>query len=1375
MPKPRKSPAQAVPRGYVQLEKSERRTAANAELLGPADANERFSVTIVLRRRSDGPPVPAPEEFARTPVKSRRRPSEAEFAAKYGASVEDIAAITNFAAAAGLTVTETSAARRSVIVSGTVSQMEKAFGVTLHEYEVPLAPSRRPPRADEKTRPPVQRYRGREGFIHVPRDIAPLTIGIFGLDNRRIGNHNSADPPNTGLLDVPTVMGLYNFPPVSAAGQTIAVVSFGGPAMGYDTSTGTNNDFARYYSTLPSTFKAPTIITVPPAASSENDEPDVETTLDICISSTVAQGATIAVYFLTYFDSSPDQKAWYDLIERVITPLAGDLPAGVAAPSVISCSDYICDGDDSGTLMNEGVTTAFIDAVHMAFEDAMMHHITVCIGCGDQGSDSKVGSTTGIEDSGYQFGADGKAHVLYPASDPLVLSCGGTTVGNIKGRTFDEYVWNDSNPQNYAYATAATGGGVSDYFTQAAGTAPAYQSSLNPTSVNDNHVGRGVPDVAGNASAISGYPIYVGGTQWTASGTSAVAPLYAGLIAVINASLGTSVGFINPLIYQLDGSMCRDVNPAVGGGPANNSLNGIKGYTAGAGWDACTGWGSFDGIQLLNALAQVMQFWMEDSTFGADEVQDTPSYGDAFWLVLEGFTPNLLGITATQPMPSVTPTLSGAFLTLLGSSNIVLAGPPVLERPNDLYSAQRIRFAYNITFPAGVPFPTGNTPAFYELSASITVPGNPTPFTANTDFELVSGANPYFANTDPNQSNVFWLSQDLRVFAITPESNNTTPIGNVQFQFQRGSPTQLDTAAAYSYIQQLLGYFNQTYSDPGGMDPFSPSADVFPLGEGAGVYTGDSSVTPATPNPGNTKEPFNNYNFAIARVRLKGSPSGQAPNVKVFFRIFSTQTNDTDYVNTKAVSLADPYITYPSNPANDPDNPATPLPGTDVNGSINGCTLPFFADPNELDLEPATMANPDPPYGVNNQNITIPINRDYVWTYFGCFLNVYDPSYMVGGQTVQQWLAGGTHHCLVAQIAYSGAPIENMNGVIESPENSDKLAQRNLEINPSGNPGFPLTHRIPSTFDLRPSPLTTLKSTGYLLNYPDELMIDWGNTPVGAIASIYWPQVDADQVLALASQFYTTHLLSKVDAHTIQCNVPGGVTYVPIPTSTGQNFAGLFTVDLPSGIRVGNQFDIIVRRITSRQIPTRHLLKIGGRAAASELSNWRYVVGTFQVTVPVQRDETILPQDENLLAILKWRLTLISSTDRWYPVLLRYISYLEGRITGMGGNPSQILPSPLGTANQPIGQPVHRKVHHPEDEFTGKVEAVIYDRFGDYSGFVMRTEHGEERRFHGHEHEVEELVVHAWEDRIVISVGVGAGDPHWPAEIILRRTPWRDR
>lgn len=1328
---------------YVQLKGSERHPSPNARLLGPTDPGERFTVTIILRRRPDGEPVPGPDFYLKTPLRERQRLPEDVFAAKYGASPADLKAVTDFARENGLTIEEARAVSRSVKVSGTVQQMSKAFGVALNRYEHEVTR-----RAGDK--PFTETYRGRDGFIYIPKELEEIVVGVFGLDNRRItkcaGPCITGDPPNTKNITVPTVTGLYQFPSNSAAGQTIAIFS----EAGYQQS-----DLTNYFNSLPG-FNAPNVTPIPVDASNDGSE-DLETTQDICIAASAAPGADIAVYFTTY-----DQPGWVDLIGRVVHPLAGDPTC-----SVLSSSFYVSPDDPDGIAAFE-TTAGWISAVNMALQDAARQSVTFCTASGDQGTQCNV--------------SDDQAHTIYPASDPYALTCGGTTIGNVAGETFTEYVWNDTFNIPGFNPSGCTGGGVSAFFTS---TSPyssqySYQSGAGvPASINDGHLGRGVPDVAANASPISGYPLNLldPGAQGLVnpvpmSGTSAAAPLWAGLIAVINSALRLNVGFVNPAIYKIGSAGFNTITGAPG--PTSNCFAGVDGYPFGPGWNACTGWGSPNGVNLLNALAQNlltqdMQFWVDDSTFGADQVQDSPSYGNAFWLVLDGFTPNVLGVSGTNPSGTVSPSLSGPFQTLLGIPNIVQAGPPVLELPGQYYNVQRIRFPYNINFPTGVLFPSlGNPPAFYELDASITVPGNPTPFTANTVFELVAGANPYFANIDPNQNNVFWLSQDLRVFTITPTGNNQKPIGNVPFTFTTGSPTQLDTTAAYNYIQSLVGYFNNTYSD-GSTDPFASTSTV--LGNESGVYTGDSTVTPATPNPGHPTSPYMNYNFALARVRLRG-PSGssnEADNVKVFFRIFGTQTNDTDYINTKsAVSLSDPFITYPSTPAADPDDPSAPLPGTDGSGNINGCTLPFFADPNELDLQPATMANPNPPYGVNNRNIIIPMGDDTIWTYFGCFLNVYDDTVTYGGQTAQQWLAGGTHHCIVAQIAYEGAPIENQDGVIEGPENSDKLAQRNLQITPSSNPGFPLAHRIPQTFDLRPSPTLTPVYEGYPTNLPDELMIDWGNTPVESIASIYWPQLSADEVIALATKYHSAQTFAKADSHTIQFKVPGGITYLPIATGSGENFAGLFTLDLPSGIRVGEKFQVVVRRITSRQFGDRKTaINTTGMVATQGLSSWRYVVGSFQMTVPVEEDAKILPQDENLLAILKWRQTIISKSSRWYPILQRYIAYIEGRIIGMGGNPSQVQPSQLGTANQQIGQPSHA-VHRHENEHVGKVEAIIYDRFGDFEGFRLRTERGEEEFFHGRESHVEDLVRNAWNQRMLIAVTV-ADHRDWPAKIVLLR------
>ncbi len=293
-----------------------------------------------------------------------------------------------------------------------------------------------------------------------------------------------------------------------------------------------------------------------------------------------------------------------------------------------------------------------------------------------------------------------------------------------------------------------------------------------------------------------------------------------------------------------------------------------------------------------------------------------------------------------------------------------------------------------------------------------------------------------------------------------------------------------------------------------------------------------------------------------------------------------------------------------------------------------------------------------------------------------------------------QALLTGTHHCLVAQIAFDDAPIENSNGITKSPENSDKLAQRNLQITPSDNPGPPATHRMPQTFDLRPSAAFG-GNTDPLMNYPDEMMIEWGETPPGSTATIYWPQVNASDVLALAKQLYSTHQLSAADANTIQCKTTAGVTYVPIPAGISDNIAGLFTVDLPSGISVGQEFNIVVRRFSSRQIPVappvpKVAIATGINSKNLEQLGAGQVVGSFAVTIPVTAGDALLLPEENTLAILKWRLTQLPTSDRWYPVLQRHITYIAGRVDGLGSNSSAIPPSPTGVP--PIPTPVKVKV-----------------------------------------------------------------------------------
>ncbi len=752
------------------------------------------------------------------------------------------------------------------------------------------------------------------------------------------------------------------------------------------------------------------------------------------------------------------------------------------------------------------------------------------------------------------------------------------------------------------------------------------------------------------------------------------------------------------------------------------------------------------------SLVPQFYFTVNKNTFGVDEVTDTPSYPKAFWLTLEGYSASQLGSTV--------PTLSGPFKTdgdLTISPN---ATPVVFELPGDSFTPQKITFYYDITFnaPPFSTFPgTGGQPNTKALHATIAMPE----FTPTTDtlFELVAGADPYFTNVDTNDSNaVFYLSQDLRVFTATPH-NNSSPVSGAP-AFGTDSAT-----GAYAYIQNVLTFLNNPVNNftDGSQDPFTNGTipdQSLDSDSNLTLVTIDNSVSPPAT--------YNNYNFAIARVRFTGSHGSSANPVKVFFRLFITQTSDTDF---------QPATTYKSDPDNtqSPPTPLLPKLGTDNGGTL--VTIPFFATGDYLSASANSEYTGASP---NDQPITIPATSDKIWHYFGCFVNL---SATINGASVFSQLPG-THCCIVAQIAYNGAPIITT-GIELSPENSDKLAQRNLQITYSDNPGPAEAHRIPQTFDLRPG-RALAPTPGRLLNYPDELMIDWGHTPVGSTAHIYWPAVNSATVLGLADKLYTTHLLSASDANTIQCTVSRGITYVPIPPGIGENLASLLTVDLPTTVRRGQEFNIVVRRIATHAAnvfgkgnnPVN--IKSGpknssGAAVAPEATsvrnfNWRYVVGTFQIKIPVTTKEVMLRPEENTLAIMKWRLKNMAKTNRWYPVLERYISYIAGRVDGLGGDSTIIPPSPLGY----IPTKGKRKYHDDDDAHVGKISGLLFDHFGDFEGFWLESFTGEKHLFRSRHKEIEILADRAWREEILIAVYANEEDKDEIEAIIFKKSakPW---
>jgi hypothetical protein len=333
----------------------------------------------------------------------------------------------------------------------------------------------------------------------------------------------------------------------------------------------------------------------------------------------------------------------------------------------------------------------------------------------------------------------------------------------------------------------------------------------------------------------------------------------------------------------------------------------------------------------------------------------------------------------------------------------------------------------------------------------------------------------------------------------------------------------------------------------------------------------------------------------------------------------------------------------------------------------------------------------------------------------------------------------------------------------------------------------PSARRAFNTFDVQPS----APPPAGVIDF-DELMIDWGEIPVGSVATIYWPAVSAAQVLKLADARYAFHTLGTADAHTVQCLTTRRLSYVPIPANAGPKFAGLISIEMPSSIAAGQTYKATVRRVTtytppppfvpgpiqspsinahlgtapvraSRGASSRSPTVLPGAAGTTggtptnrkvTMTSWRTVSGAFQINVPVQTATELLPFAENTLAIFKWRLSVMPTANRWRPVLIRYIDYLSQQIDADGGNASAILPSQTGLPHKPrpgkiqdcAGEP--KGMLPPKDCvcLQGKIIGIVYDCFGDFEGFSLGCCDGE-RSIKASERRIEELVLRALEER----------------------------
>lgn len=485
--------------------------------------------------------APAPDDIINITLILRRRLSAPEpeslsghlshrnFAELHGADKHDLAAVEEFATAHGFSIVRIDQAARSVTISGRFSDLASLFEAHVEMREVK-----------------GRRLRTRAGHLHIPEEIRERVTAVLGFDQRPVAaTYHRLQPKLESTSYTPVqVAQMYSFPQNTGENQTIALIELGG---GFKSS-----DLQKYWKQLGLSNVSVTAVSVDGASNAPVGDPnsaDSEVVLDIEVAGAVAPGARVAVYFAPNTD-----QGFLDAINAAIHDTT-------RKPSVISIS--------WGSAEDQW-TPQTLDAFNAAFHDAALLGITVCAAAGDNGSSDGV--------------SDGQPHVDFPASSPWVLACGGTRLIGTNGQIESETVWNDGT------IGGATGGGVSVHFSK-----PAYQANVNvPTPTGTaNATGRGVPDVAGVADPETGFVILVDGQEGVVGGTSAVAPLWAGLVALCNQELGKNLGWFHPTIYGTfaQHKVLHDITSG------NNGT-----YKASKGWDPCTGYGTPNGQAILGLL-----------------------------------------------------------------------------------------------------------------------------------------------------------------------------------------------------------------------------------------------------------------------------------------------------------------------------------------------------------------------------------------------------------------------------------------------------------------------------------------------------------------------------------------------------------------------------------------------------------------------------------------------------------------------------------------------------------------------------------------------------------------------------------------------------
>ncbi|HTV05727.1 MAG TPA: S53 family peptidase [Acidobacteriaceae bacterium] len=531
-----------------------------ASRVGWLDPDHRISFTVVLAAKAPLPLIHAAGSGQSSSQAGHL--THAELRKKHGAVAGGAKLIETFAHSFKLEVTEMAEHRRCVRLSGRAADVGRAFKTRFEEFELH-----------------GHRFFAPEQPPSVPEKWAGMVETVLGLQNspRAWPRRHSAVHGGEAKGRLHDLARAYGFPPgLDGTGETIALIEFGGGFY--------PEDIQQFCSRMGAAAPRITVVEVGSganrpasrreihkfldvidgeltvAAKTEQSDPFVaaqctaEVTMDLEILAALAPGAHIVAYF-----ASTDEQGLYHAVGRAVHDEQHK-------PGIVSMS---------WSIPEPTLPDSELHAVEGLLHEAAHLGMTVCVSSGD------AGALNGSE--------DGKPSVNYPASSAYCLGCGGTS-GSLTGKGIhEEVVWNAM----HFGARGATGGGVSERI-----SLPAWQDDVRVPPSPGGKKGRGVPDVAGLADPRYGCEMLIADRTFASAGTSAVAPMWAALIARLNQELGQRCGHLHPHLYRLGKERRAALHPVLKG---NNGL-----YHAGEGWDACTGYGTPRGNDLLAHLKKLL-------------------------------------------------------------------------------------------------------------------------------------------------------------------------------------------------------------------------------------------------------------------------------------------------------------------------------------------------------------------------------------------------------------------------------------------------------------------------------------------------------------------------------------------------------------------------------------------------------------------------------------------------------------------------------------------------------------------------------------------------------------------------------------------------